>query len=50
VGDLNGDSKADIVYRNMNTGDVAASLLNGLVVDVSGIIASGVPLEWKIQR
>jgi hypothetical protein len=29
--------------------DVAASLMNGLVVDVSGIIASGVPLEWEIQ-
>jgi len=30
--------------------DVAASLMNGLIVDVSGIIASGVPLEWKIQH
>jgi len=30
--------------------DVAASLMNGLVVDVSGIIASDVPLEWEIQR
>ena len=29
--------------------DVAASLMNGLVVDVSGIIASRVPLEWEIQ-
>jgi len=30
--------------------DVAASLMNGLTVGVSGVIASGVPLEWEIQR
>jgi len=49
--DLNGDSKADLVYHSTNTGDVvAASLMNGLIVDVSGIIAGGVPLEWEIQR
>ena len=29
---------------------VAASLMNGLAVGVFGIIASGVPLEWEIQR
>ena len=50
VGDLDGDGNADIVYRNTNTGDVSASLMDGLMVKVggSGIITSGVPLEWVI--
>ena len=50
VGDLDGDGNADIVYRNMSTGDVSASLMNGLMVKVggSGIITPGVPLAWVI--
>jgi hypothetical protein len=52
VGDLDGDDKADIVYRNTTTGDVAASLMNGLTLQVGGsaIITSGVPLEWVIKN
>jgi hypothetical protein len=30
--------------------DVAASLMNGLVVSASAIITSGVPLEWAIKN
>ena len=52
VGDLDGDDKADIVYRNTKTGDVAASLMNGLTVKPGGsaIITSAVPLEWVIEN
>ena len=50
VADLNGDGKADLVYRSTITRDVPASLMNGLTVSESGIIASSVPLEWEIPR
>jgi hypothetical protein len=50
VADLDGDGKADLVYRNTKTGNAPASLMNGLTVSESGIIASSVPLEWEIQR
>jgi hypothetical protein len=46
--DLDGDGNADIVYRNTTTGHVSASLMNGLVVSTSGLIAN-VPLVWEIQ-
>ena len=49
VADLDGDGKADLVYRNTSTGDVAASLMDGLAVSESGFIAGSVPLEWEIQ-
>ena len=51
VADLNGDGKADLVYRNMTmtTGDVAATLMDGLTVSELGFIAGSVPLAWEIQ-
>ena len=49
VGDLDGDGKADLVWRNTVTGDVAVWLLNGLSATTWGVIAAAVPLEWEIQ-
>jgi len=45
--DLNGDGKADIVWRDTLTGQVAVWLMDGSTVLSSGI-AGGVPLEWQI--
>jgi len=39
---------ADLVWRNLSTGDVASWDLTGLDLTSSGIISCGVPLEWKI--
>jgi Metallo-peptidase family M12/Divergent InlB B-repeat domain/FG-GAP-like repeat len=40
VGDINGDGKADIVWRNMSTGNVVISLMNGNVPTWKTITAS----------
>ena len=48
-GDLDGNG-ADVVWRNTTTGDVVASLMNGLTMGVSEIITGIVPLEWKTQH
>lgn len=45
--DLNGDGKADIVWRNVKTGDVAVWLMNGGIIGSSGFLG-GVPSDWKI--
>ena len=46
--DLNGDGKADIVWRNLQTGDVAGWLLNGLTLQQGAIIGQGIALAWEI--
>jgi len=43
--DLNGDGKADLVWRNTDNGDVGVWLMDG----VKEVIATSVSLEWKIQ-
>jgi len=45
--DLNGDGKADIVWRNTDNGAVAAWLMSGLALGPTGILA-GVPTNWII--
>ncbi len=50
VGDLDGDGKTDIVWRNTTTGDVAVWLMNGVVIKQARIVAAGVPLAWQIQK
>lgn len=45
--DLNGDGKADIVWRNVRTGEVAVWLMNGGLIGSSGFLG-GVPSDWQI--
>jgi hypothetical protein len=46
--DLNGDARADIVWRNVKTGVVAAWLMDGGKIASSGFLG-GVPLDWQIE-
>jgi hypothetical protein len=48
VGDLNGDGKADIVWRNTDTRDVAGWLMNGLTIGSTGVLAGAVAAVWGI--
>ena len=51
IGDVDGDETADIILRNMSTGDVAVWLGNGVnAPTTTGVIASGVPLDWTIAE
>ena len=50
VGDVDGDGRADLVWRNTQTGDVAVWLMNGATVTKSVVVASGVPLAWQIAK
>ena len=47
-GDLDGDGKADLVWRNTQTGDVVGWLMNGLSLKQAATIYSGVSLDWQI--
>ena len=50
IGDVDGAEKADLVWRNTSTGDVAVWLGNGVnPPTTTGVIADSVPLEWEIQ-
>jgi FG-GAP repeat protein len=49
IGDLDGDGKADLVFRNTETGDVAAWLMNGLTVRGWAVIDHGLSSLWQIQ-
>jgi len=46
--DLNGDHQSDLIWQNLQTGDVAFWLMNGINRADNGYIAYGVPLNWKI--
>ncbi|MFZ1747024.1 MAG: FG-GAP-like repeat-containing protein [Nitrospirales bacterium] len=46
--DLNGDGKADLVWRNTKTGDVAGWLLNGTNIAASSFLGQ-LPMEWAIS-
>lgn len=48
--DFDGDGKADILWRNTSTGDVAGWLMDGVTIASGAIIASGLPLEWVIAN
>ena len=48
VGDLNGDGKADILWRNTSTGDVYEWLMNGISILGQGSYAI-VGNDWYIE-
>jgi len=45
--DFNGDGKADILWRNGKTGDVGVWLMNGGIIDSSGLLGR-VSSDWQI--
>jgi hypothetical protein len=49
VADLNGDSSADLIWRNKNNGDVLYWQMNGVKWGgVEGYLTKGVSLNWRI--
>ena len=48
VGDFNGDGKADILWRNTNTGQNAIWLMNGTTLTSGGHPRRGTDLGWQI--
>src|SRR5207249_1705599 len=50
VGDLDGDRKADLVWRHTQAGDVAVWLMDGVTVKSGPVVSPGVPLEWEIAE
>ncbi|MDR4484699.1 MAG: Ig-like domain-containing protein [Nitrospirales bacterium] len=46
--DLNGDGKADLIWRNTKTGEVAGWLLNGANVASSAVLGQ-LPTEWAMS-
>ena len=49
IGDVDGDGKADLVWRHTSIGDVGGWLMNGLTLGATDVIAGGVPFDWEIQ-
>jgi Protein of unknown function (DUF1566)/FG-GAP-like repeat len=49
VGDINGDGKDDIVWRNLSTGNVVISLMNGNVPNWRGITASPISPSVRLE-
>jgi Protein of unknown function (DUF1566)/FG-GAP-like repeat/FG-GAP repeat len=49
VGDFNGDGMSDIVWRNLATGNVVLSLMNGNVATWRGITAAPIALSVAIE-
>jgi probable HAF family extracellular repeat protein len=47
--DFNGDGKADILWRNMETGEVSLWLMDGLTIVGTGSIGTRV-LQWEIVQ
>ena len=47
--DLNGDGKADILWRHLSTGTVAVWLMNGTSI-ASTALLGGVPSDWDIEQ
>ncbi|WNM57962.1 Ig-like domain-containing protein [Candidatus Nitrospira allomarina] len=46
--DLNGDGKADLIWRNTKTGEVAGWLLNGTSIATSGLLGQ-LPMDWTMS-
>ena len=48
IGDVDGDGKADLIWRHAQNGDVAVWLMAGSAVSRAPLVARGVPLSWQI--
>jgi FG-GAP repeat len=49
VGDVNGDSKADLVWRHLSTGQVAVWLLDGPTLAGAAVVGSAADLNWQLE-
>jgi hypothetical protein len=49
IGDLDGDGRADLVFRSGQTGDVAGWIMNGLALAQGVIFYSGLPAAWQLE-
>jgi hypothetical protein len=49
VGDVNGDGKVDVLWRNTSSGMVAVWLMNGRTMASYGFLG-GVPFDWEIKQ
>jgi hypothetical protein len=49
IADVDGDRKADLLWRHTLTGSVVGWLMNGTTIKQAGVVSAGVPLEWQIQ-
>ncbi|KJU85793.1 FG-GAP repeat domain-containing protein [Candidatus Magnetobacterium bavaricum] len=49
VKDFDGDGKADILWQDSVTGDVATWLMNGVGIAGGGHVAKGVSSDWQIK-
>ena len=50
LGDVDGDGKADVIWRQTQTGDLAVWIMDGTAVRQQPVIAPGVPMVWQVQR
>jgi hypothetical protein len=49
AGDLNGDGKADVVWRHQAAGTVTAWLMNGTQRASGGVLHAGISPAWRIE-
>ena len=48
--DFTGDGKVDVIWRDRQSGDVAAWLMNGGMVAQTAVVSLRVPLAWQVVR
>ena len=48
TGDFNGDGRDDLLWRNVQTGDVAVWVMGGATAVQAPVLSAGVPLVWQI--
>ena len=49
VGDINGDGKSDVVWRNMSTGNVVISLMNGNIPSWRSVSSTPIALNVALE-
>ena len=49
IGDLDGDGKADLIWRSPYSGDVVAWMMDGLTVRSWGTVFKGLDWSWKLS-